>query len=351
MDLIEEGFRPKYESICVGNKSPKDQSVFFEGLLCKEGLELLDILTSFIPIEKVKFGKRLSKINQHDDKATLHFADGETVDASVVVGGDGIQSVVRDHILRPLFPEQFEPVYAQSYAYRAVISMKTAKEILGDLTDTAKIYVGQGRNVVTYRITGGKEFNFLHCVYTDTAWPSKSSMTQEVSHEEMMADFEGRGIDERLLKLLGKAKPVRWGLFHHLKTSTYFRGRVVLIGDSAHASLPYQAAGAGQGVEDALILSTVLGHMSSLNTEVSRKDALGAALEAYDSVRRPRAQRQLEQSLEAGDLLSFQDSQAGSDMEKVLQRMQGERFDWLWFHDLRRDVRLARENMEQRSSA
>ncbi|KAF2166412.1 hypothetical protein M409DRAFT_23052 [Zasmidium cellare ATCC 36951] len=371
MDLIGEGFRPKYESICVGNKSARDQDVFFEGLLCEEGLgldkdwygrsswgspnytrksahrkELLDILTSFIPIENVKFSKRLSNLEQHGDKAVLHFSDGEVVKASVVVGADGIQSVVRDHVLRPLSPDQVEPVYAQSYAYRAVIPMEAANEILGDLTDTAKIYVGQDRNVVTYRITGGKEFNFLHCVYTDAAWPTPDSMTQEVTHEEMMADFEGHGIDERLLRLLGKAKPIRWGLFHHLRSSTYFRGRAVLMGDSAHASLPYQAAGAGQGVEDALILSTVLGHVS----KVSSKENLTAALEAYDAVRRPRAQRQLEQSLEAGELLSSQDPKAGSDMEQVLQRMQGDRFDWLWFHDLRQDVQLAREEMEQRLS-
>jgi salicylate hydroxylase len=38
MDLLNEGFRPKYEAVCVGNKNPKDEHVFFEGLLCKEGL-------------------------------------------------------------------------------------------------------------------------------------------------------------------------------------------------------------------------------------------------------------------------------------------------------------------------
>ena len=38
MDLLAEGFRPKYEAICVGNKSEKDQHIFFEGLLCEEGL-------------------------------------------------------------------------------------------------------------------------------------------------------------------------------------------------------------------------------------------------------------------------------------------------------------------------
>lgn len=41
MDLLEKEFRPKYESICVGNKAEKDQSVFFEGLLCEEGLGTL----------------------------------------------------------------------------------------------------------------------------------------------------------------------------------------------------------------------------------------------------------------------------------------------------------------------
>lgn len=117
--------------------------------------ELLEILTSFIPVENVKFSKRLTKIGQNEKQAVLHFADGEIVRASVVVGADGIQSIVRDHVLRPLFPDEVEPIYAHSYAYRAVISMDEAKEILGDLTDTAKIYVGQDRNVVTYRITGG----------------------------------------------------------------------------------------------------------------------------------------------------------------------------------------------------
>lgn len=73
-----------------------------------------------------------------------------------------------------------------------------------------------------------------------------------------MADFEGRGVDDRFLRLLRRAKPIKWGLFHHRYTSTYYRDRVVLLGDSAHASLPFQAAGAGQGLEDALVLSNVL---------------------------------------------------------------------------------------------
>lgn len=315
----------------------------------------------------MKFSKRLAKIEQKGDRVVLHFSDGEVVAASVLVGSDGIQSVARQHVLESLHSEQVEATYANSYAYRAVISMADAKEILGDLTDTAKMYVGQNRIVVTYRISGGavsshaflkrdlvltvlplrQEFNFLHCVCEpEQQWRSPESMTEEVSKDQMLADFEDHGIDKRLLLLLEKARPIRWGLFHHVHTSTYFRERAVLIGDSAHASLPYQAAGAGQGVEDALILSAVLGQALISTEECSQLNAVRAALGAYDEIRRPRAQKQTEQSLDAALLLSFQDSQAGSDMEKVLERMQGDRFDWLWFHDLKEDVKCALAKMD-----
>jgi salicylate hydroxylase len=161
----------------------------------------------------------------------------------------------------------------------------------------------------------------------------------------MMAEFDGQ-VDSRLLRLLSKAKPVRWGYFHHQYTSTYYHDRVAILGDSAHASLPYQAAGAGQGLEDALILSNTLaeavkGHRNHLPLQ----DRLRAALGGYDFVRRPRAQKQLEQSAELSLLLNFQHPDAGSDMGKILPRLQNGRFDWLWFHDLTADIETAVANM------
>lgn len=116
---------------------------------------MLNILTSFIPIKNVLFSKRLEKIEQHDDKVVLHFSDGEVVKSSLLVGADGIQSIIRGHVLGSLHPDQVQPIYDHSYAYRAVIPMADAKDILGDLTDTAKIYAGKDRMVVTYRITEG----------------------------------------------------------------------------------------------------------------------------------------------------------------------------------------------------
>jgi salicylate hydroxylase len=113
-------------------------------------------MTSFIPIENVKFSKRLTEIKQHSDKVQLKFADGDVAEASVLAGADGIQSSVRKHVLEPVYPSQVKPVYADAYCYRAVIPISEANEIMGDLTDVAKFYFGHDRSAVSYRITGGK---------------------------------------------------------------------------------------------------------------------------------------------------------------------------------------------------
>lgn len=173
-------------------------------------------------------------------------------------------------------------------------------------------------------------------------------MTEKVTPEEMLADFQGDGVDDRFRQLLIKAQPIRWGFFHHLHTSTYCRDRVVLLGDSAHASLPFQAAGAAQGLEDALILSNVLAELA----KIPRNDAdllqeISAGLAAYDSVRRPRAQYQLEQAVEVSRMIFFQHEEVGSDMSKNLSRLQNGWFNWLWFHDINADVQAALSRMKE----
>lgn len=146
------------------------------------------------------------------------------------------------------------------------------------------------------------------------------------------------------LTLIQWAKPVQWGMFHHPRTSTYHKNLVCLLGDSAHASLPNQAAGAGQGLEDALILSRVLKRAyTTLNESANPPEtsrAVHAAFEAYEEVRRPRAQRQIDTSVECGLLYSLSHPEVGDDMQKTVDNL-NRRFDWLWNHNLDGDAENA----------
>lgn len=187
---------------------------------------------------------------------------------------------------------------------------------------------------------------------TDKKWELKDAVTEKVTPEVMLAEFQGEEVDYRFRRLLKLAKPVRWGFFHHLHTSTYYRDRVALVGDSAHASLPFQAAGAAQGLEDALVLSNVIAELvKTRKNSASLSPEIRAGFTAYDSVRRPRAQYQLEQAAEVGRMIFFQHEEAGSDMSKILPRLQQDRLNWLWFHDIKGDVQTALSKMKEAKSA
>nr|AMB48856.1 salicylate hydroxylase [Fusarium camptoceras] len=374
LDLIEPGFRPLYEKLCVGNKDTDAQWVFFEGLLLQPGFgldqswngnlksawghkdyvrksahrkELLDIMTSFIPLDSVKFNKKLTAIREDPDKVILEFEDGDVASHSILAGSDGISSTVREYLLTPIHPDQAHPVYSGAHCYRAVIDINEARDVVGDLTDVAKVFFGHNMGAVSYRITGGKEWNFLLIKATpDGDWPYPGRVTKQVTHKEMMADFDGLNIDDSFRKLVAKAKTVKWGLFHHAKTSTYYRDRICLIGDSAHASMPFQAAGAAQGVEDALVLSYILEDLVKSPTADRDLGGIRAGLKAYDAVRRPRAQKQLDRALEVGTMIYFQHPECGDDMDKILNKLQNGWLDWLWFPDLQADVEKARTQMQ-----
>lgn len=193
-----------------------------------------------------------------------------------------------------------------------------------------------------------KEFNFLLCALDNKPWELNNSVSQKITHEAMMADFEKPGVDERFRHLLSKARPVKWGFFHHRYTSTYYRDRVVLLGDSAHASLPFQAAGAGQGLEDSLILSNLLARIYHAPDQgATLAPNIRASFAAYDAIRRPRAQRQLERAHEMSHMLYFQHPETGKGVERLASKLQKGWFDWIWFHDLNADIESAFRKMDE----
>ena len=112
-----------------------------------------------------------------------------------------------------------------------------------------------------------------------------------------------------------------------------------MLGDAAHASTPFQGQGAGQAIEDALVINTVLSKVQTLKQ-------LPYALAAYNQIRRPRAQRNVETSRETGELIAMMLEGVGDDLDKMKEEL-GTRMHWLWQRNMEAQTREAVELFEE----
>ena len=226
MDSIDERFRVEFEKVCIGNLTPGKEHVMMEAAMIENGLgekrgwkstpwgsksyyrrtaahrkDLLDIMTALLPEGSVKFNKRLSGILETDNAVELSFEDGETARVSAVIGCDGVKGFTRGYVLER-HPEEIQPVYAQQYAYRAVLPLEKCREILGDLASDARMYFGKEVNLSTYPISYGREINIVGFVRDPLPWQSAGQVTRETSRDQMLADFTKHDVDERIIRLL-----------------------------------------------------------------------------------------------------------------------------------------------------
>jgi salicylate hydroxylase len=88
----------------------------------------LDELAALLPEGCTSFGKRLQRLEYHDNTATLHFADGTAVEALAVISCDGVKSRVRQSIFGP----KSKPRFTSKYAYRGLIPMRQAVSLVGE---------------------------------------------------------------------------------------------------------------------------------------------------------------------------------------------------------------------------
>ena len=134
-------------------------------------------------------------------------------------------------------------------------------------------------------------------------------------------------------------KPDIWALVDHPPAPTYYATKplVCLVGDAAHASTSHQAGGAGMGIEDVLILSELL-------SQCSAKSDIEKSFHAFDEVRRPRSQKMVETSREAGMMWDFEGEGIGDDLE-ALKRKALDMLDWMWDYEILDDLARAKEMM------
>lgn len=125
----------------------------------------LDELVKLLPSSTAtQFGRKLVDITEADDgsgDAILHFTDGTTAQHSAVIGCDGIKSRTRELVLGK---EEARPVFSGKYAYRGLIPMQKAMQILGDdVPQTPQMYCGYRGHVLTFPIASGTIMNGTIC--------------------------------------------------------------------------------------------------------------------------------------------------------------------------------------------
>ncbi|KAL2163888.1 hypothetical protein VTH06DRAFT_3100 [Thermothelomyces fergusii] len=227
----------------------------------------LDEWSKLIPRSAVQFDKELDSITEPtpdipSNKLLIRFTDGTTAAADAVIGCDGIRSRVRQ-LIQPDSPAR--PGYTQRFCFRALAPMSAAVAVLGHArASTRFMYNGPGAHLITYPVADGSLLNVL-AVLSDPSpsWPHPHHTALGNKSEVTAAFADWSGAARAIVGLLPDSDGGRmdkWGIFDLAADPLprFHGGRVCVAGDAAHATGPHLGAGAGMGIEDALVLGALL---------------------------------------------------------------------------------------------
>ena len=246
-------------------------------LLMLHRATLLRFLAAAVPSDCIRLSRRLVSLSDESAGVRLHFAEGEDVVARVVAGADGVNSTVRRCVCRDV-----KPTHSGEIGFRGVIPVGNSRN-LPDPT-ALHIWCGPGTHVVCYGLDRGELVNLL-AVYKPPRLPAwtRSSNRLPATSDQALAIFTEYRWDLRILDLIRNIEGDTsfWALVDLPRLPRWSRGRVVLLGDAAHAPLPHQGQGAGLAIEDAYALGVLLGQGGLAD--------YAAAFRAFEDLRRRRA--------------------------------------------------------------
>lgn len=228
----------------------------------------------------VRLNKRATGFTEDTDGITLHFADGTSVRGDLLIGADGLKSVVRRQIVGDM-PAN----YTGDAAWRVVVPTDRLPQELVEPAMT--LFLGPGGHAVCYFLRGGALLNFVGIVETDEV--SEESWTVKMPWEKLKADYRGwHAVVQTIIEAADRDQCYRWSLHNRLPIGNWSTARATLLGDAAHATLPYLAQGAVMAIEDGAVLMRAL----------AQESVLADALQLYQRNRIPRTSRIVLQSSE-----------------------------------------------------
>ncbi len=263
--------------------------------------DLLDALLTEVRDGDLRLDARVEAVEAGDDNVEVRLASGETIRGDVLIGADGIHSLVRDRLFRPDPPRR-----SGCTAWRGLIP-RAAAEALG-VERKSYIWMGPDRSLVVYYVSGADKLNWVGLTPFDP--DAVESWSATATTDALLAQYAGW--HEQAVGLLSATeRPFRTVVMDREPLPEWTQGRVALLGDAAHAMLPYHAQGAAQTIEDAWVLVRCL--------EMGGDD-VPAALRRYQDLRWDRATTVQRQSREAERLFHLSDP---DQVERRNARMRG----------------------------
>lgn len=227
-----------------------------------------------LPQDTVHFNHRLTDIEERVSDVLLTFANGNKVAAKLVVGADGINSMIREKLLG-----EEKPRYSGWVGHRALVNMDKLRTTGLEFEPCVKWWWEQSRHIMTYATKNDQsEYYYVTGVPVDT-WDHEASFVDS-SREEMEAIFGGS--HPVVQALIDATETVtKWPFWNRDVMNLWSQGRMVMLGDACHPMRPHMAQGACMAIEDAAILTRVL--------SISGLEDYASAFKTYETTRHARA--------------------------------------------------------------
>lgn len=207
----------------------------------------------------IHLGQIVQSYQQTPQNLTIQLGNGESLEADLLIGADGIKSKVHACMLGQT-PAQF----TGQVAWRGVVEANKLPK--GLIKPNANLWVGPGKHFVSYYLRGGDLVNFV-AVEERTDW-QKESWNEQGNIKELRASFAGWHPEVTEL-LAANEQCFLWALFGRQPLSQWTEQRVTLLGDACHPMLPFLAQGAAMAIEDSYVLAHCLTNAS--NTQAALK--------------------------------------------------------------------------------